>query len=241
LSFLAVSSLKYHYPNSVTILDDVTFTIEKGEKVAIIGPNGAGKSTLFLLLNGIHDADSGNIHVDNELLTPKSKKNIRKKLGLVFQNPDDQLFSLTVFDDVAFALHHQKKLKEEINIAVDSALSEVGLSSYKDCTTYHLSFGEKKLVSLATVLSYKPSILLFDEPSANLDPYHRRLFINSINNLSQTALIATHDLDLVLDTCTRVLILNRGKICADGSVDKILYDKELLEQNNLELPFRFQK
>jgi cobalt/nickel transport system ATP-binding protein len=218
-------------------LDGISFQIQQGEKVAIIGPNGAGKSTLIFLLNGTLNG-SGNIWIDDEKIDPKKVASLHKKIGVVFQNPDDQLFCPTLYDDVAFGPLNLGLGPEEINRRVLAALALVGLEGYENRSNLNLSFGERKSASLATVLAMQPDIYIFDEPSSNLDPFQRRKIINQIIKLNKTILIATHDLDLVAETCTGILLLNKGKLIRQGGID-LVRDKVLLESNHLELPYRF--
>lgn len=234
---LKVENISYQYPNGTLALDGISFQVQQNEKLAIIGPNGAGKSTLIFMLNGTLNG-SGNIWIDDKKMDPKTVSALHKKVGVVFQNPDDQLFCPTLYDDVAFGPLNLGLGPEEINQRVSAALLQVGLEGYQNRSTLNLSFGERKSASLATVLAMQPDIYIFDEPSANLDPFHRRKIIDQINELNKTVLIATHDLDLVLDTCTGILLLNKGKVIKRDTMD-LLKDKVLLENNYLELPHRY--
>jgi len=234
---LRVSDLSFRYPNGTLALDRVGFQAATNEKLAIIGPNGAGKSTLILLLNGILSGE-GEIWIDDRLMDNENRQVLHRKIGVVFQNPDDQLFCPTLYDDIAFGPLNLGCPNEEIESRVTEALARVGLQGREKDSTLTLSFGERKSASLATILAMRPEIYIFDEPSSNLDPYHRRMIINYINTLAETVLIATHDLDLVVETCNRVMILNRGRVMAMGGL-QLLHDENLLKQNHLELPARY--
>ena len=234
---IKVNDLTYRYPNGTLALEGVSFRVQRDEKLAIIGPNGAGKSTLIFMLNGTLNG-SGSIWIDDERIDPKTVSELHKKVGVVFQNPDDQLFCPTLYDDVAFGPLNLGLPRDEIDLRVAEALVQVGLQGYENRSTLNLSFGERKSASLATILAMRPEVYIFDEPSSNLDPYHRRKIIEHINGLNKTILIATHDLDLVLDTCTRVLLLNKGRVIKMGGID-MLQEELLLEENNLELPHRY--
>ena len=199
-----------------------------------------GKSTLIMMLNGVLKGE-GTIKILDTELNKKSEKFIKSKIGIVFQNPDDQLFCPTVYEDVAFGPQNFDVPNEEIDHRVKMALTEVGLHNYEKRSSLNLSFGEKKLVSIATILSTNPDIIALDEPTSNLDPYHRRKIINWIKNSDRTVVIATHDLDMVGEVADRVIILRKGKIRADNHTKNILTDKTLLEDNYLELPLSLQK
>ncbi len=232
---LHINNLSYRYPDGTVALNNIAFKVKRLEKLAIIGPNGAGKSTLLTCLNGVRSA-TGEIAVDGINLTRQNLKKIRQKLGLVFQNPDDQLFCNSVFDDVAFGPLQLSIETEEVISRVKDALVEVGLPDHQNRHPSHLSYGERKSISIATVLSMNPSILILDEPSSNLDPKRRKKLIYYLKNFEKTLIIATHDLDMALDVCDNALILNKGEIAAEGRVSEILSDEILLEKNDLELP-----
>jgi cobalt/nickel transport system ATP-binding protein len=229
---IEINDLNYFYPNGHQALDHVSFTVKSGEKIALIGQNGAGKSTLLLHLNGIYSGE-GTIKIDGLELNNVNVKRIRAKVGLVFQSPDDQLFSPTVVEDVAYGPIYMGLSTEEIQHRVTSALSEVNMNGYEDRVTYHLSVGEKKRIAIATVLAMKPEILVFDEPTAGLDPRARRNLIRLMENLSQTMLTATHDLSFAQRSFTRVILMNKGQIVADGKPDEIIENTALLEANGL--------
>ena len=230
---LSVKNLSFRYPDGHAALQDVSLEIECGEKVALVGPNGAGKSTLMLHLNGILSGD-GEISIAGLSLEKSSLPLIRAKVGMVFQNPDDQLFSPTVFEDVAFGPLHMGFSEEEVRERVDRALDQVGMKSYAHRLSHHLSVGEKKRISIATVLSMEPEILVLDEPSAGLDPRARRSLINLLREMPLTMLVSTHDMRMVAELFTRMVVMDGGRIVADGAVNEILSDAELLESHGLE-------
>jgi len=237
---ISLDNVSFVYPDQTLAVDGLSFKVSTGEKVAFIGPNAAGKSTLVMLLNGVLKG-TGEIKIFGTKITRKSDNTIKSKIGIVFQNPDDQLFCPSVYEDIAFGPLNFGIPKEEIDIRVKNALDEVGLQGYEKRSSLHLSFGEKKLASIATVLSTDPDIIALDEPTSNLDPYHRRKIIDWIKRSGRTVLIATHDLDMVADTAQRVLILRGGKIRWDGKVEDIMSNQNLLEENYLELPLSLQK
>ncbi|MCB8984141.1 MAG: ABC transporter ATP-binding protein [Ardenticatenaceae bacterium] len=232
---LAIDDLSFFYPDGRQALHTVSFTIHAGEKVALVGPNGAGKSTLLLHLNGLLQGN-GRIQVGQLSLEKTTLPAIRAKVGLVFQSPDDQLFSPTVREDVAFGPLHMGLKAEEIETAVSRALEQVGMADYADRISYHLSVGEKKRIAVATVLAMQPDLLVLDEPSAGLDPRARRSLINLLRDLPQTMIVATHDLLLVRDLLPRMLVMDEGRIVADGRTEALLADAALLEKHGLELP-----
>jgi cobalt/nickel transport system ATP-binding protein len=234
---LKVTDLTYRYPNGTLALDKVSFEVQTNDKLAIIGPNGAGKSTLIFMLNGTITG-SGSMWLDDQSINSQNQNTLHRRIGVVFQNPDDQLFCPTLYDDVAFGPLNLGLPKAEIDRRVSAALTQVGLQGREKSSTLALSFGERKSASLATILAMQPEIYILDEPSSNLDPYHRRKIIDYINELPKTVLIATHDLDLVLETCSKVIILNEGRVKAMGGLE-ILGNEHLLRQNNLELPNRY--
>ncbi|MCD6384540.1 ABC transporter ATP-binding protein [Candidatus Sumerlaeota bacterium] len=237
---LRLKDVYYTYPDGVESLRGVSLEVYRDEKVGLVGPNGAGKSTLMTVVIGIRIPRTGEVEVLGQVLNPKTRREIRRRAGLVFQDPDDQLFCPTVFDEVAFAPINMGYPEEQVTEMVARALKQVDLEGYERRSSFHLSIGERKRLAFATVLSYSPEILLIDEPSANLDPQHRRQTINLLKSLPQTMLIATHDLDLVLDVCERCFVINRGRIVADGDVESILTDEQLLLSNGLELPLSRQ-
>jgi cobalt/nickel transport system ATP-binding protein len=235
-----IENLSYDYPDGHEALHDIALTIGKNETVSVIGPNGAGKSTLLLHLNGIVRSD-GAIKILGTPLTEKNIKWVRSKVGLVFQNPDDQLFSPTVFDDVAFGPLNMGLAEEEIRSRVQKALAMVSMEGYDNRSPQHLSVGEKKRIAIATVLSMDTEILVFDEPSANLDPRAKWDLVALIERLSMTKIIASHDLELVRTLSGRTVILDKGHIVCDGSTEEILSDVSLLEKHGLAPASRISK
>jgi len=236
---ISLDNVRFVYPDQTTAVDGLNFRIKEGEKVALIGPNAAGKSTLIMLLNGILKGE-GEIRIFGNKVSNKSDGAIKSKIGIVFQNPDDQLFCPSIYEDVAFGPLNFGIPMEEVDQRVKKSLIEVGLEGYENRSSLHLSYGEKKLASIATILSSNPEIIALDEPTSNLDPYHRRKIIEWIKKSNQTVLIATHDLDMVADTAQRAIILNGGKMKWDGKVENLLTDQKLLEDNYLELPLSLQ-
>lgn len=231
--YVKFDHVSYTYPNGFKALDDVSLHITHGEKVAVIGTNGAGKSTLMLHMNGLLMATEGQVIIGDIPVTRKTLPQIRRTVGLVFQNPDDQLFMPTVGDDVAFGPVNMKLPDEEVARRVDMALEAVGIIDLKNRPGYQLSGGQKRSAAIATVLSMEPDILVMDEPSSNLDPHARRLLIRQINAFSHTCIITTHDLPLATELCGRTIVMYAGRIIADGPTEKILTDNELLEQAQL--------
>lgn len=235
-----IDNVYYSYPDGKKALNGVNFEIYHGESVAVVGSNGAGKSTLLLSMVGILFPDRGEIRIGDVPLTKKTLPSIRQRIGFTFQNPDDQLFSTTVYDDVAFGPRNYKLSENEVKKRVERALEIVGASHLSGRQTYKLSGGEKRSVSIACVLSMEPDILLMDEPSSNLDPKSRRRLINILKEFKHTKIIATHDLDMVLDVCERTIVIGEGRVLADGKSDEILRNEELLDRCGLEKPFVLQ-
>jgi cobalt transport protein ATP-binding subunit len=232
---LRVENLSYAYPGGHPALKGVSFSIRPGERVALVGPNGAGKSTLILHLNGILTGE-GEIYVEGVRLEKATLRRIRGRLGMVFQNPDDQLFSPTVFDDVAFGPLHMGMPEGEIRARVAEALGMVGMAGFEGRLSHHLSMGEKKRVSLATVLSMDPAILVLDEPTAGLDPRSRRSLIELLRGLDRTMLVSTHDMRLAAELFERMIEMDRGEVVADGGTRVLIEDRALLEVHGLERP-----
>jgi cobalt/nickel transport system ATP-binding protein len=232
---LSVENLHFHYPDGHVALQDVSLKLCEGEKVALVGPNGAGKSTLMLHLNGIL-AGEGEMSIAGMRIEPDNLPAIRAMVGLVFQSPDDQLFSPTVFEDVAFGPLHMGLPEDEVQMRVDEALGMVRMSDYRDRLSHHLSVGEKKRIAIATVLSMRPQILVLDEPSAGLDPRARRGLINLLRELPITMLVSSHDLRMVQELFPRMVIMDEGKIVADGPTSELMEDESLLEAHGLEKP-----
>jgi len=232
---LHVQDLHYSYHDGHMALRGVSFELCEGEKVALVGPNGAGKSTLMLHLNGILNGQ-GDVTVGDKRIARDNLPAVRAMVGLVFQNPDDQLFSPTVFEDVAFGPLHMGLPKDEVTARVESALQAVRMSGFRDRLSHHLSVGEKKRIAIATVLSMNPQILVLDEPSAGLDPRARRTLINLLRELPITMLVSTHDMKLVEELFPRTIVMDEGMIVADGKTKEILADAKLLEAHGLEKP-----
>jgi cobalt/nickel transport system ATP-binding protein len=238
---LITDHLNHVYADGRKALDDVSFVIEPGESVAIVGPNGAGKTTLFLRLCGVLAGQPGQALVNgHDPADPKERRKLPETVGIVFQNPDDQLFSPTVADDVAFGPLNLGASADEARARVAEALAAVGMADAGERVPFQLSGGEKRRAALAGVLAMHPAVLLLDEPSMFLDPRGRRELIEVIRGLPGTKLIATHDLELVLDTCSRVLVLDGGKLLADGPAAKLLADPELMDRHGLEVPYRLR-
>ena len=233
-----IKDLSYAYPDGTIALRKIGLTIEEGESVGIVGPNGAGKSTLLLHLNGILTGH-GEVRIFDLPVEKKNLREIRRRVGLVFQDPDDQLFSPTVFDDVAFGPINMGLSQEEVAAAVSRALDEVGIAGMEKRSAYHLSYGQKKRASIATVLSMNPDLLVLDEPSSNLDPRARNEFSELLQGMRITKILVTHDLPFVFENCDRVVIMSGGKIVADGEAFSILSDEKLLSEHGLELPYGF--
>lgn len=232
---LQVRDLHFSYPDGHAALHGVSFKLCEGDKAALVGPNGAGKSTLMLHLNGILEGH-GDIEISGLRLTRDNLPQVRSLVGLVFQNPDDQLFSPTVFEDVAFGPLHMGLPEADVRARVDAALEAVRMTAYKDRLSHHLSVGEKKRIAIATVLSMNPGILVLDEPSAGLDPRARRTLINLLHDLPITMLVSTHDMKLVQELFPRTIVMDEGRVVADGLTIEILEDEELLTAHGLEKP-----
>jgi cobalt/nickel transport system ATP-binding protein len=233
---LDVQDLHYHYPDGTPALRGVTLQIAPGEKVALVGPNGAGKSTLLMHLNGVLRCAGGQVAVAGQPISDQTIKNVRARVGMVFQDPDDQLFSPTVFDDVAFGPLHMGLNETEVRERVAWALAQVGMVGFERRMPHHMSLGQRKRVAIATVLSMHPDILALDEPSAGLDPRARRELVELLQALSQAMLVSTHDMRLVRDVFPRMVVLAQGQVVADGPTPELLADAALLERYGLEQP-----
>lgn len=237
---IELNNIKFAYHSQTLVLNGITFTAHENESIGIIGANGTGKSTLLKLLVGLNLNFEGTIRVEEIPLEKKTINQIRQKIGYVFQDAESQLFMTNVKEDVAFAPRNYGLPEEEVQRRVDQALNQVNITHLKDKPIYTLSGGEKKLASIATILSIHPDIIIMDEPSIALDPKNRRTLINTLNSFDHLKIITSHDLDFIWDTCNRVLLMNKGNIVADGTPDEILRNKELLENNGLELPLSLQ-
>jgi cobalt/nickel transport system ATP-binding protein len=239
---LRLVALAHRYPDGRSALAGVSFDVNEGETVAIVGPNGAGKTTLFLRLCGVLTGERDQISVNGlDPADPSHKRQLPASIGIVFQNPDDQLFCPTVFDDVAFGPLNLGLSEVDVRSRVAEALAAVNLVGCEERAPFKLSSGEKRRAAVATVLAMRPKVILFDEPTANLDPRGRREFIALLQSLPGTKLIATHDLDFVLDVCPRVLVLDGGQLVADGPARTILADDTIVTTHGLEVPGRLRK
>jgi cobalt/nickel transport system ATP-binding protein len=230
-----IDHLGFAYGDGHVALRDVSLAVQSGEKVALVGPNGAGKSTLMLHMNGILQPGSGSVTVSGLLVDDKTLGKVRARVGLVFQDPDDQLFSPTVFDDVAFGPIYQGFSEKEVRARVDRALAAVQMCDYISRVSHHLSVGEKKRIAIATVLSMDPEILVLDEPTAGLDPRARRGLITLLRTLPQTMLISTHDLRMVAELLPRTVVMDHGEVVADRPTGDVLADTAFLEVHGLEM------
>jgi cobalt/nickel transport system ATP-binding protein len=236
---LEVDGVAFAYPDGHQALFGVGFRIARGERVALLGPNGAGKTTLVLQLNGVLLPGAGRVEVAGLPVAAPHLKEIRRRVGIVFQDPDDQLFMPTVAEDVAFGPANLGLRGAELETCVKAALAGVGMEGYGDRPPHHLSFGQRRRVAVATVLAMEPEILVLDEPSSNLDPVSRRELADILTGLDITVLMVTHDLPYALQLCPRALIMNGGTITADGPTAELLADADLMAANRLELPFGF--
>jgi cobalt/nickel transport system ATP-binding protein len=237
---LLVERLAYAYPDGTQALFGVDLHVAPGERVAVLGPNGAGKTTLVMHLNGVLQAGAGRIEVAGLPVTKQNLKEIRRRVGVVFQDPDDQLFMPTVSEDVAFGPANFGVTGPALEAAVSSALAAVGVSDLASNSPLHLSFGQRRRVAVATVLACDPEIMVLDEPSANLEPIARRELAEVLLSLNRTMLMVTHDLPYALQLCPRSILIDGGVIVADGPTEKILEDTQLLAQHRLELPYGFK-
>lgn len=237
-----VNALTHRYADGRLALDAVSFSLTAGERVALVGPNGAGKTTLFLRLCGVLSGKLGEVTVCGlDPADAKQRRELPSRIGVVFQNPDDQLFSATVLEDVAFGPLNLGATADEARARATAALESVGLTGCEERSPYKLSGGEKRRAALAGVLAMKPGVLLLDEPSMFLDPRGRRELIRTVCDLPGTLLIATHDLDLVLDCCPRTVVLDAGKVAADGPTAALLSDEHLMTTHGLEVPYRLRQ
>jgi cobalt/nickel transport system ATP-binding protein len=231
-----VRDLFYAYPDGTEALKGVSFRVEHGGSVALVGANGAGKSTLLLHLNGYLPTARGEVRIGDTILTRETAPLVRRAVGMVFQDPDDQLFMPTVEEDVAFGPLNAGLPAEQVECRVSAALERVGMTHVRSRPPYRLSAGEKRAVAIATMLAMAPDILVMDEPSSNLDPRARRRLIQLLLSFEHTRIIATHDLDLVVEVCSRVIVLDGGKVVADGPTATLLNDEPLMLAHGLERP-----
>lgn len=235
-----IENLSFGYETGKEILKDISFHASEGDSIGLIGANGVGKSTLLKLLVGLNLPYAGKVRIENIPVEKKTLAEIRSRIGYVFQDSDSQLFMNTAFEDIAFAPRNYGLSETEVKKRVEQALHLTGIEYLRDRQIYKMSGGEKKLVSIATILSMIPDIILMDEPSIALDPKNRRNLIHILNTFNHLKIIASHDLDMILDTCERTILMAEGRIVADGPTKEILRDKELLEKYNLELPLCMQ-
>ena len=236
---IEVRDVSFTYPDGRPALDRVSVVVGRGERVTVLGPNGAGKTTFVLHLNGILEPTAGRVVVTGIPVRKDRLREIRRRVGVVFQDPDDQLFMPTVREDVAFGPANLGMRGPEMEARVQAALSAVGMSGYADRVPHHLSFGERRRVAVATVLAMEPDILVLDEPSSNLDPASRRELADILKGLDLTVVVVTHDLPYALELCERALVMSDGAVVADGPTSEVLCDAELMRANRLELPYGF--
>lgn len=237
---LELDQYRYSYPDGTEALRDISLTVTENESVGIVGPNGAGKTTALLAGCGLVEGEGG-VRIDGETLTTGNRRRLRTEIGLVFQNPDDQLFMPTVYEDVAFGPENLGYSDTEIQQSVEEALEAVELTGYEEKSSHHLSSGEKKRVAIATVLSMSPKLLILDEPSTNLDPYSRQHLIQLLREMPISTLIAGHDLELILELCDRVAVMNAGRIVRTGIPGSVFADEAFMHDNRLEVPYSLRQ
>ncbi len=236
-----IKDLYYKYTDGFEALKGINLKLHKGESLGIVGSNGAGKSTLLLQLTGINYPSKGKVKINSLEVNKKNLAEIRKNIGFVFQNPENQLFTTSIYEDVAFGPKNYKLSKDEVDKRVTESLSKVGILYLKNRAPYRLSGGQQNLAAIATAISMDPSLIIMDEPTSALDPKARRNIINLLNSFDYTKIIASHDLDMILDTCDRTIVLKDGQIVADGDSKDILLNEDLMEKCDLELPLSCQK
>ena len=237
--YLEISNLTFQYPDGYKALNGVTFGLEEGDSLGILGPNGAGKTTLILHLNGILGDLDGSIKLNNLEFVEENLAEIRKTVGVVFQDPDDQLFMPTVLEDVMFGPKNFGFSEDTCRKNAEEALEMVGMNEYQQKAPHHLSFGQKRKVAIASVLASKPQLLVLDEPSSNLDPSSRRELIDILLSLNISIVLVTHDLPMALEICPRSLVVNNGSITEDGVTKDLLTNEKIMKENRLELPYGF--
>ena len=237
---ISVVDLGFSYPDGTRALDGVSFEVGHGEAIAVVGANGAGKSTLLMHLNGLLSPGEGEVRIGGTPVTKSTLAEIRRTVGMVFQDPDDQLFMPSVFEDVAFGPMNLGLPPDDVAVRVDEALRRVGAAHLKERPPYRLSGGEKRAVAIATVLAMEPSMLVMDEPSSGLDPRARRRLIELLASFEHTRIVATHDLDLAATLCERTIVMSAGRVTADGPTREVFSDDELLEASGLERPLGMQ-
>ncbi len=238
---IKIDHLSVKYQDGNQVINGIDLRVKDGETIGIIGANGAGKSTLLMTMVGILFPGEGSIEIDGVLLDRKNLRELRERTGVVFQNPDDQLFMSNVFDDIAFGLRNYGMQEENVKQKIMKMMEELGVEKLQHMSSHKLSGGEKRIIAIATVLVMEPSVVLFDEPSSFLDPKTRRRLIHLLRELKMTKVIATHDLDMALELCDRIVVLKKGKVFAEGNAKDILTNQSLLEEAGLELPFCLQR
>lgn len=230
---LHLQNINVIYPDKTKAVDDLSFTLNDSENIALIGENGAGKTSLLLAIVGILEPANGTVEINGMTLSKKTVNEVRKKIGVVFQNPDDQLFMPLIYDDIAFGCRNFGLPEEQVKMRVEDTLSQLNISHLSNRSSLKLSGGEKRMAAIATVLAMNPSVLMFDEPTAFLDPKARRKLTESLKKLQHAKIIATHDMGFAAEVCNRVILLKDGRIAADGGVD-LLYNKEIMRGCGLE-------
>jgi cobalt/nickel transport system ATP-binding protein len=240
MNIIEFKNVSFAYEKAEPVLNNISFAIAPGESVGLIGANGAGKSSLLKILMGLLPHE-GEVAVNGALLTKETLAEARKTLGFVMQSSDNQMFMPTVYDDMAFGLRNYGMSREEADARIDETLASMQLEALKHKYNHKISGGEKRMAAIATVLALRPEALVLDEPSVSLDPFNRRCVINEIKKLNITKLVASHDLDMILEVCDRVILLSGGAIAADAPADEILRDKALLEANRMELPLSLSR
>ncbi|MAW26484.1 MAG: energy-coupling factor ABC transporter ATP-binding protein [Candidatus Actinomarina sp.] len=237
--YLEISNLTYEYPDGYKALNEISFDLEEGDSLGILGPNGAGKTTLILHLNGILGEMDGSIKLNNLEFVEDNLAEIRKTVGVVFQDPDDQLFMPTVLEDVMFGPKNFGFSEEASRENAEEALKMVGMNDYQEKAPHHLSFGQKRKVAIASVLASKPQLLVLDEPSSNLDPSSRRELIDILLSLEISIVLVTHDLPMALEICPKSIVVNSGLITENGKTKDLLTNNKVMKENRLELPYGF--
>jgi cobalt/nickel transport system ATP-binding protein len=237
---IKIDQLSVNYPDGHQVINRLNLQVDDGETIGIVGANGTGKSTLLMTMVGILLPSGGMVEIDGVELNKRNLREIRERIGVVFQNPDDQLFMSNVYDDVAFGLRNYGMSEERIKHRITEIMEELGVEKLKHMSSHKLSGGEKRIIAIATILVMQPSVILFDEPSSFLDPSTRRRLIHLLRSVRVTKVIATHDLDMALELCDRIVVMKEGSVYAEGRTKDILTDRKLLEGAGLELPFCLQ-